>query len=1281
MIFEVTPEHIEKLGDEDLRALLGRLCEAEVSIQGHSTSFVTWSGNQNACDGGIDVSVELPKATAISGYIPAPVTGFQSKAQDMPRGAILAEMVSDGVLRASIAEIAAQGGAYVIASSRGSVSHSALKSRRDSMVEASNGVSLTVDFYDRQRIASWVNRHPALVPWVREQVGTPLSGWAPYRDWSSSPGTLDEDYLLDKTVRVAGAQDKAKEGLDATGGINLLREKLAAPQKAVRLVGLSGVGKTRFVQALFDPRIGEAALPSSLAIYTDLSNSPSPVPLDLASHLIATRQRAILIVDNCGVALHRELVARIRAEGSLLSVITVEYDVSDDEPENTDVFKLEAGSAELIEQILTRKYPALSQLDRRKIAELSSGNFRVALALATTARGGESLANLKDSVLFKRLFEQNQGADATLERAAKVLALVYSYDGETTTGEESELAVLGALAEQSTNAMFQHTAELMRRHLVQKRSKWRAILPHAIANRLARLALEDLPLEVIEQHVQSLPSGRLLKSFSRRISFLHDSPVALTLADKWLAPGGMLSEIGRLGEVHLAVLTNVASVKPAAALRLFENAGATQGWFYTEENINRREIIRLLRLIAYDASLFGQCFSLLRRFALNESATARRFEKTEDTIVSFFTIFLSGTQASASLRAASIKSLLESGYESERTMGLAALGAMLRTRNFSSSHSFDFGARPRNHGFQPRKREDYVEWFSQALSVLEFACLGPEPEAGLARKLFADKFASLCAHAGVTDAAIALGRKVINAGGWPSGWAAVRSTFGRRGEKLSADDRVKLASFAREIRPKELKELVRSHALSREWGSLDLADVAMEELEPEAEEEESVATNANRYRRARGAIHEMCLDLGRQLASSPQDLQELLPEMLSAEQSRSGVLGEGLAAGCADLRATWKQLIDALFALGERARPHLLGGFIGGAFERDSNEAEDLLDLALQDARLHGYFLYLQCMAPISPRGVTRLLQAVDLASVPTFTFGQLSVGRASDALPDTEFGELLDKISARSDGLSVGLQVFGMRVFSRDDPNNPIRESEREIGRSLLTKLDFGTRWDAHADHMLENIVEVSLTKPEHTNIAESLCRRYLDAAEKHLVGIYDQGAAIRVLAASYPRAVLDILVEGAGKNEHLLRSLFEEVRENNSGPLGGLDDDFALGWADEQPDTRYRYLAQIVSYMDGEEGSPPSWSFLALRLIELAPSPVEVLTVFAERFQPMSWSGSMVDILVRRLPLLESLKSSQRPDLAQAAEAQTALLIKQIEEWRERETDRERARDERFE
>jgi hypothetical protein len=63
---------------------------------------VTWGGHQNASDGGIDVRVAADTALPATSAIQRSNVGYQAKAEDMPRGKILAEMRPDDFLRGSI---------------------------------------------------------------------------------------------------------------------------------------------------------------------------------------------------------------------------------------------------------------------------------------------------------------------------------------------------------------------------------------------------------------------------------------------------------------------------------------------------------------------------------------------------------------------------------------------------------------------------------------------------------------------------------------------------------------------------------------------------------------------------------------------------------------------------------------------------------------------------------------------------------------------------------------------------------------------------------------------------------------------------------------------------------------------------------------------------------------------------------------------------------------------------------------------------------------------------
>lgn len=1268
MILEVTGEQIAQLNDSDLRTLVGHLCEREVRSVGHSSSAVTWGGHQNAGDGGIDVRVSLLPDAAISGYVPKAATGFQVKAQDMPRAAILKEMAPGEVVLPSIAELTTNGGAYIIVSSQGSLSDKSLKGRKAAMAEAvrrlPSASSLTLDFYDRRRIASWVNQHAGLVPWVREKLGLPLSGWQPFEDWSSSPAPMDEPYLLDAQTRLVGPSIKDVDGLTAEHALAMLRGILAEPKGVVRLVGLSGVGKTRLIQALFDDRIGTEALPRSDALYTDLSDEPDPVPQEMLSRLIGAGHRVVLIVDNCGIELHRKLATKVANSNSLVSVISVEYDINDDEPPNTEIFKLEPASPDLIDKMLESRYPAIAPPSRRVIAKFSEGNSRVAFALAETAKSGESLAKLNDTDLFERLFQQQKAASPELLEAAKACAMLYSFDGETLEGNDSELAPLASLVGQTVDQVYKHVAELHRRQLLQKRSKWRAILPHALANRLAKRALEDVPLRRIESAIVNGTSTRMLRSFSRRIGYLHDDERAIAVVAKWIAVGGILENLGKLTTVGEEIFENIAPVSPAATLDFIEvTAAKGEDWFFSEGNENSTQIIRVLRSLAYDSELFARSATLLLRFALNE--VPGKHDSAVEPLKSLFWLYLSGTHASATQRAAFVKSLLDCSSTSEHEIGLTLLGEMLKTSHFSSHYSFEFGAWKRDFGLHPESGSQVRDWYTQGIEIVRAASTSRIGMSDRVRRVMANHVADLL-RAGMLDEIVDLATALAADGGWPEGWIGVRNAI-RRGKGTFAEAAfTALQKLEERLRPGDLAGMIRSHALTPEWSALDIADLDEDELTPIE---------------ARQKVYDRCAELGRQLVGTPDQFDSLLPEIVVADSPKTFDLGRGLATGCLSLTECWRRLRDEFLKSPEGERnAQLLAGFLASAMSRSTSETDCFLDEALSDSRLHPHLLHWQADVGLNGNAFERIIKALAIDTIPTSSFLRLARGRAQEGLDDEQLHPILQGISRRDGGNGVAAEILGMRVFCRRSDKLPISESLKATCREFLAKVELEN--GGHLDHMIGEVIEAAFDRPEYEVLARAFCARIKEPIRSWRIYVWDIAEIITALVKTFPVVVLDVLVEQTGGEDGSGRTLFQDIRGNRASPLDVMSEDVWTTWAARKPETRYELLARVLRFSSaGDEDHATDWSPAAMRLIDVAPEPAKVLDVFLQRFRPSGWSGSLGDTLATRLPLIDVLRQHSKAEIVAWANEKGPAFAAHIDLERAREAVRDRARDQSFE
>lgn len=616
-IFDIEKNELLRLSDTQLEELIARLAEAEIAAHGHSPAYVNWSGSINAPDGGIDIHVKAPVVRLSTGFIERPDTIFQAKKHPMPRAAITSEMTIDGVLLPTISEQAAKGGSYIIVSLGDDCSplmkEDRLQAMQDAVADDSNRNILHLDFYDRSKLAQWLRQHPSVMLWAKRKLGQGYSGWQPYGAWSNPPEGALDSLISAPGVTVTLPSGKGKK-LNIEDAIAPMRDLIRSTSKAVRITGLSGVGKTRIVQALFDETVGTDALDRTIAVYVDTGESPEPSATAMLERLIAEGRQAIMILDNCPSELHTLLASKVSAKGTMVSLITVEYDIKEgDRPQSTEVIHIEAVGPEVAELLLLRRFPNIGRNNARRIAEFADGNARVSLAIAERVEEGESLAQLSGVQLFDRLFEQRNSPDDGLREQAEILSLVYSFSVSTIEEGQNELEVLGSISGYSASNLFRATKKLSERHIVQRRAHWRAILPHAIANKLAASALDSIPVDQLRSTFEAPGRQRLLMSFAHRLGLLHDHPVAKEIVETWLKPDGLLGRITELDDISARMLDYIGPVVPEALLDRIEMVLTTSDFKDMKSGYNLRwaTILNLLQLLAYESRAFERCIRLL----------------------------------------------------------------------------------------------------------------------------------------------------------------------------------------------------------------------------------------------------------------------------------------------------------------------------------------------------------------------------------------------------------------------------------------------------------------------------------------------------------------------------------------------------------------------------------------------------------------------------------------------------------------------------------------------
>ncbi len=1275
--FTVSKDDIAQLSDGDSRELIARLCKADLAKHGLSSSAVTWGGDQRASDGGIDVNVDSNESFPSSMTLPKQLTGFQVKAEKFGLKKIRDEMAplgkskmtktdasterrmpdEQGDVRQSIRELAERSGAYIIASTRDHCSDSMLKTRlramKDTLASEGLDVNLHVDFFDCQRIADWVGLHLSVLTWVKNKLGKSLHGWQPYAAWAHGETDVNSEFLVDKSPRIVSPNSESQTVITA---LDCLRRELRNPQSCVRLIGHSGVGKTRLIQALFDDRIETEcpALSQSLVAYTDLSgdSAPRPTPQELLECILQTSERTIVIVDNCGADAHQNLQSIATHPKSNTSLLTIEYDIRDDIPEKTSVFRLEPSSPQVLGELVHRKFPFLSNLDVAKIVEFSNGNSRVAFALVNTAEVKGELATLQDDALFRRLFTQRKSEDLDLQRSAEICSLLYSYDVEC-DDERSELKILGAVGNCDATTLYRHSAELFARGLVQKRGRWRAVLPHAIANRLAEKALATIPRKTLVDHL-ILGSERIASSFAKRLSYLHSSPDTRDLAARLYAHNGELGSIGQLTRHGRDLFVKVAPANPSAAM------AAIQRHFDKTDDGHAKnldgEFAHTLVSLCYASEHFDAAINILFHIEARDWRTSAN-PRRASLIRPLFQCKFSGTTASASKRRSCLVRALHSHNGDIREIGRLCLASALKTRDFHNSNGFRFGAHQRDYGWKPESKQEIADWFKTFVSLsIEFGARS-DMEGHSFRKILAEAFRGLWREGSTRpDLKVAI-QTFGKIDGWPEGWIQLKAMV-HHGTQLKSSELIELRDLESLFPIDDLLFQVRSYVLSDfRWAILSLFD------------------------RDHGAYVMHVQKLGKDAANDDGLLVTALPGLLTGNTPVIGIFGYALAETRTEVASLVELIRKAIVNLKDEAIDfQFICKVIQAWAERSVESVSSFLDSAVADPVFGRIFPALQMCVPLDDAAFARLKSSLHAGIAEASAYACMHFHQTSCKFSAQDIEELLELVQDKPQGSEAATRCLETTVLYSDDRSEAFRKRlATVVVKHLMLPDEVGP--EGRQNHLSSNeLLEFALPLASQEE-ASALLNKIVVQSESSLS--YNSGKEVlESFYENFPLMTLSALLAKTSKMPKNVAVQLSKGSESgfSDSPIAKASIEAIVQWCNESPDDRFSSVLQCYPIVQDTFRAPELTPQIK-QLFKHCNDREKVIEIIRERLRPNSWSGSHAQAWRDNLILLSEFKQLGADALNQKIDNALRAFESKYLEMREDERQSDLRNNERFE
>ena len=397
--FNIGSSDIKRLNDIQLTQLLKELLHSETNKFGISQRSTEVALNIRVGDGGEDGRVNWCGGPSETDYIPHRFTMFQNKATEMDVRAYGREIMTKArkgqpsTVKPKVDEVLSQGGSYVIFTTQ--ELNSEQKGRRINEIrgrlrDAGKEYCAICDIkiYDAAQIAGWVNRFVSTIVSVQNWAGRPIvRGLKNFQLWSEY-----DDLSWFPFVNV----DSRKEILTS------LSKELIVPKSCFRIVGLSGLGKTRTAFQVFKQNDDL----KSLVIYVDATYAPD---IDaLVADWVSLGLKAVIVVDNCEYQQHRSLAKEVRRESSQISLLTLDYNF-ESVGQSTNVFKLCAMTNLEIINLLKPTYEGrLPDLDR--VASFAQGFPQMAVLLAEARLSDDPRIGelTEDDLAHKLLWGRNE---------------------------------------------------------------------------------------------------------------------------------------------------------------------------------------------------------------------------------------------------------------------------------------------------------------------------------------------------------------------------------------------------------------------------------------------------------------------------------------------------------------------------------------------------------------------------------------------------------------------------------------------------------------------------------------------------------------------------------------------------------------------------------------------------------------------------------------------------------------------------------------------------------
>ena len=1254
--FEVTAEHVAALTERTLPSLLQRLLGAEADAECLPDVRIHVATRIHTPDGGEDGRITWSGGPERTRFLPSRFCSFELKSGEiLPSQAKRMALTKSGAVKDMVRKVVEADGVYVVVCAHPYVqrevddrAEAIRKALRDAGLEMKDA---QVEFRDAEQIVEWTNRHATVATWLKEKTQPGTLG--PFRSWSHWAGRVEHD----------GSQWVEDERLSdvRTGVLGAVAE----PRSAFRIVGPSGIGKSRLALEALGPTVGEEETGrylSDLVLYADESEYSAEAINRTVQRLADGGQRAIVVVDRCPMESHRILSDMVSRSGSRLSLITLDEEVPRGELDKS-TFRLADAPPSVIDAIVDRDLPGENPTDRRRIAHFSQGFPKIAIQVGKVWAESRPVVRATDDDLVNAfvLGRRPQEHDRMLEAASLLAAFGVVHREDPDANQMSEIASRGrGLTARDLHAAFE---KLIDRGAAQRRGRAVVLQPRPIAMNLNERQWREWTPEIWEDVLTGDGSPTLKAMAARQLALLNTTSMSAEIVKRVCRLGGPFDGfegISRLG--HTRVLSSLAEIDSEVVAEQIERSLDDVDDLRRIEGDARRDLVWALEKIAFRRESFEDGAQLLLRLALAENETwgnnaTGQFQR-------LFPVVLGDTEADGRARLRVLDDAADTDDRKRQEIVVDALIDGSRVHHHSRFVGPEIhGSRPALESWRPPSREEATTYVTGCVTRLAAYAvrdddLGKRARTGLARNLrglLGNRF---------IDAVETVVREVrTSLGAWPESLEGLGHFLLFDAKRSDPDIADRVRTLITDLEPQTLEGRVRHLVTEMPY------DYACEEE----------LDFAIRNQRQLDAVREVAAEL----AANPAALARVLPQLSRGPQRQVHVFGRTLVA-VLDSPLDWLEpMVSAFVGAPEEERNcDLLAAFVGGMAERYPDAMEAFKQRAAQSPELAPALPLICFRVGITASDIPLAVGSLESGLLPPERLMQWAGGRAMEGLPVEAIAPLFDSLLGYSAGaFAIALDLMGMYAHGDLDKFEGLRPQLRKSAESVM-------RWKGsppypmavhHFEQLMARMLERGRSDAEARATALHLAMAVVHAD-------YDEQdwfaePVVALLLSEFPEIAWPLIGQAivsepqrAWRMENVLGGRLGTDREKEAMLLQ-LPEDTLFAWCHAHPDRAPEFVAGVVPPLTTyrPEASDRSLHPVMVRLLDEFGDRDDVLQAVVRRMHTFGWWGSLTGYFALYEQPLSTLLDHPKAKVRHWAKATLRGLSASIESARNQDEERD--------